>query len=73
MRLIMRRPHAYDFMRRYPELTEVMRREDGAGIDTTRAPIPGLCLIEPDGRLMGWLDLSGAVSREGLLALLRPD
>lgn len=69
----MRRPHAYDFLRGYPELTEPMRRPGSDVIDGTRAPIPGVCLLEADGRLIDWLDLSGPSTRARLLELLGDD
>ncbi len=77
MRVLIRRPHAYWFLERYPELYESMIRSAPSGapegavvIDGTKAPIPGFVFLSPKGEYEGMVVLQAAEARLELLTAM---
>ncbi len=71
--LIIRRPHAYQFLiERFADPSEeVSGSEAGLAIGPEALPIPGIYLLAADGTVLGKLGIQGPEDRDELLLLLR--
>jgi len=74
VRILIRRPHAYEFLRSYwsPDASlELTTRAGGVAIvDSSKIPIPSLGVLDPNGRLEELVPLSRVGARAELLRAL---
>jgi hypothetical protein len=73
VRILIRRPHAYEFVQRYAlrEAEPVSADESGVVfVDGGRAPIPGLYVLDADGRVLASVPLLDSRAKEALLRAL---
>lgn len=76
MPVIIRRPHAYDFLMerfadRVSSSTDVQGSDAGLMVGELELPIPGFYLLDPQGKVLGKAGLTQPGARADILALLR--
>jgi len=74
VRIIVRRPHAYFFLDDlYADRGGIRSATpEGATVgDGATAPLPGIYVLDAEGRLLGSVALAGAGARDALVAALR--
>ena len=74
MRVIVRRPHAYFFIKQVGTDRGGISGATPAGVvmaDGTRAHIPGAYFMDATGELVGSTGLAGASAKEELLAMMK--
>jgi len=70
VRILIRRPHAYEFVSRYALSSGAIASADATGVvlvDGRLAPIPGLYVLDQNEKLLGKVSLLGSSAREEIL------
>lgn len=73
VRILIRRPHAYQFVERHVRVGAELASADESGVvfvDGATAPIPGIYVLDADERILGSASLLAADAKETLLRAL---
>jgi hypothetical protein len=77
VRVLIRRPHAYDFLREHPDVVPqdaVTTRADGSlEVDDSKLPIPSICVLDASGAVRAVVPLNAEHARQRLLDALRAE